>query len=122
MLHYNGSRKFSTNICDAIRRVTVQSGLSIARHLHNRFQPDCCLSQFSPLLVTSDNRINPQSDEMAVGSPSVNRILIMIEQRKDSNSHSGCHFRMNRARTLQEPVTHDFDPKSLHLLVLLILS
>jgi hypothetical protein len=84
--------------------------------LHNRIQPNYCLSQFSPLLVTSDNIINPQSVEKAAGSSRVNRILIMIEERKDSNSHEGCHFHLNRARTLQESVTYNFAPKSLHLL------
>jgi len=74
---------------------------------------------FSTLLV---NRINPQSGEKTAGSSRVNRILIMIEQRKDSNSQEGCHFQLNRARTLEESVTHNFDPKSLHLLVLWILS
>jgi hypothetical protein len=39
-------------------------------------------SKLSPLLVTSDNRINQQSGEKAADGSRVDRIPIIIEQRK----------------------------------------
>ena len=112
ILSRKNSESISSHLLD-----TLYGVFSLLGVMHNRIQPNYYLSKFSPWVPTSDNRINPQSEEKAADGSRVDRILIMIEQRKDSSSQEGCHFHLNRARTFQESVAHNFAPKSLHLLV-----